>query len=403
MSVRRGTCPTLSAPMQTGDGLLARLNPVEGRLRAGQLAGLARAAERFGNGIIEITARGSLQVRGLTAESAAELGAEVDALGIEARSDLPLDIGPLAGLDAEEIADPRRLAREIRAKAETLGLVARLGPKVSVTVDGGGVLGLGGLLADVKLEAVDAENWLLRIGGISATARVLGQFGEEEAADVSVRVLAAIAERGSAARARDLVDAELAAITGGKPLPADGPQTPPRSPVGLFSLGEGRRARGFALAYGQIASQELIAFAEALEDDRKIRLARGRGLILLDVRDDEEAALVAAARRLGLVTDTSDPRLSIAVCAGRPACASAHLATRHLADRLAKEKPGLLDNSFTLHISGCEKQCARPSGPAVTLIGSKSVHEIRADGALLPPDLKAALSALAEENLEPNR
>ena len=29
---RRGACPALSAPMQTGDGLLVRLNPVAGGL-----------------------------------------------------------------------------------------------------------------------------------------------------------------------------------------------------------------------------------------------------------------------------------------------------------------------------------------------------------------------------------
>ena len=27
-AMRSGACPTLAAPMQTGDGLLARLNPV---------------------------------------------------------------------------------------------------------------------------------------------------------------------------------------------------------------------------------------------------------------------------------------------------------------------------------------------------------------------------------------
>ena len=29
--LRRGACPALAAPMQTGDGLLVRLNPVAGR------------------------------------------------------------------------------------------------------------------------------------------------------------------------------------------------------------------------------------------------------------------------------------------------------------------------------------------------------------------------------------
>lgn len=98
---RRGACPALSAPMQTGDGLLVRLNPVAGGLSPKQLIGLGESALRHGNGIMEVTARGSLQIRGLTAESARLLAAEVDALGIAVRSGVPVETGPLAGIDPD--------------------------------------------------------------------------------------------------------------------------------------------------------------------------------------------------------------------------------------------------------------------------------------------------------------
>ncbi|MCT7377667.1 nitrite/sulfite reductase [Chelativorans salis] len=469
MSLRRGVCPSLSAPMQTGDGLLVRLNPVEGHLSGRQLAGVARAAEKFGNGILEITARGSLQVRGLTAESAAALGAEVDALGIGVRWGLPIDSSPLAGLDAEEVADPRGLAREIWERCEELGLTSRLGPKVSVTVDGGGVLGLGGVLADVKLEAVtggegsggaallraplcpaghlphkegdrqssrlyriseegaDASGrpisplvgeisgrteggaightvsdgstitWLLRVGSTSATARDLGCFAQADAAEAAVRILKAIAELGAEARARDLSDKDLAAVTGSEPVSSVTAVEPMRPPVGRFALVGGRKARGSVLSYGQIESGALSFFAEALGEERSVCLARGRGLIVLDVAEHEEAALVGAAERLGFVTRPDDPRLSIAVCAGKPACASAHLATRHLADRIVASRPDLLDGSYHLQLSGCGKQCARPSGPRVTLAGVEGGFDISAEGTAIPSDLEALLSELAEE------
>ena len=63
---RRGACPALSAPMQTGDGLLVRLNPVAGGLSPDATDRALRAADAHGNGVIEVTARGSLQIRGLT-------------------------------------------------------------------------------------------------------------------------------------------------------------------------------------------------------------------------------------------------------------------------------------------------------------------------------------------------
>ena len=66
---RRGACPGLSAPMATGDGLLVRFLPADGIALDAAVA-LCAAARTHGNGTIEITARGSLQVRGLSARSA---------------------------------------------------------------------------------------------------------------------------------------------------------------------------------------------------------------------------------------------------------------------------------------------------------------------------------------------
>ncbi|TIQ72816.1 MAG: precorrin-3B synthase, partial [Mesorhizobium sp.] len=88
---RRGACPALSAPMQTGDGLLVRLNPVAGGLLPKSLIALGESALRHGNGIIEVTARGSLQIRGLTPASARLLAMEVDALGIAVRTGVPVE------------------------------------------------------------------------------------------------------------------------------------------------------------------------------------------------------------------------------------------------------------------------------------------------------------------------
>ena len=112
----RGLCPTLAAPMQTGDGLLVRLHPVASGLSSNTLIALCKAALGHGNGIVEVTARGNLQIRGLTAQSALGLSQDVDALGIAVRTGVPVETGPLAGLDAQEIANPTPLAKRIRAE-----------------------------------------------------------------------------------------------------------------------------------------------------------------------------------------------------------------------------------------------------------------------------------------------
>ncbi|NGP18624.1 hypothetical protein [Devosia aurantiaca] len=93
---RRGACPTLDAPMQTGDGLLARVRIAGGRVSPSQLAGLARLAMQHGNGLVEVTARGNLQVRGLSEDSSAPFAAAVTEL-VPVETGLVIDVSPIAG------------------------------------------------------------------------------------------------------------------------------------------------------------------------------------------------------------------------------------------------------------------------------------------------------------------
>jgi hypothetical protein len=94
-SDRRGACPGLSAPMPTGDGLLVRLLPAQ-PMPLDAFAGFCQAARQYGNGTIEISARGSLQVRGLTPRSAPLFASAVTALGIVAYEGVPV----IAGLES---------------------------------------------------------------------------------------------------------------------------------------------------------------------------------------------------------------------------------------------------------------------------------------------------------------
>src|SRR6516162_2067259 len=110
---RRGLCPGLSTPMPTGDGLLARLMPT-GTILLDAFQALCDAAREHGNGIVEITARGSIQVRGLSAASAVRFAEAVAKLNIAASDTIPVLSNPLAGLDAEEILDASEIAASLR-------------------------------------------------------------------------------------------------------------------------------------------------------------------------------------------------------------------------------------------------------------------------------------------------
>ncbi|TPJ29496.1 precorrin-3B synthase [Mesorhizobium sp. B2-8-3] len=436
---RRGACPALSAPMQTGDGLLVRLNPVAGGLAPKSLIGLGESALRHGNGIMEVTARGSLQIRGLTADSARLLAAEVDALGIAVRSGVPVEVGPLVGIDPQEIADPRPLAERIRVAIEEAGLTARLGPKVSVVVDGGGQLTMDAVTADVRLKAVGAGGdvlWSVSVAGDGHSSRPLATVDADASRDIAVAALRMVAERGREAHARDLSERQLNSLArwhsvtppsvlpdispargeidlssalspigkvepsaksaGGEPspkLPISPPagemsgrteggvkkRQPKTHPIGTFALTDGH-ALGIALPYGSMPAQNLIDLATQAANlgASEIRLAPGRALLFLGL--SAPSTLQSSAAALGFVTDPADPRTRIAACPGAPACASGRIATRAIAETIAKESAGLLDASLSLHISGCAKGCAHSGTAALTLVGDENGAGLVVDG-----------------------
>lgn len=376
-ALRRGACPSLFAPMTTGDGLLARLVLPEG-LSPSRLAGLARAAARLGNGLIEVTSRGSLQIRGLRPDTAPVFAAEIAALGIEPPPGPPVLTGPLAGRDPAEIADPRPLAAALRR------FDLPLPPKVSVLVDGGGALHLDAVPADLRLRATRA-GWLIAAGGTAATARPLAVLDAAGAIETGLALLGLLSRRR--ARARDL---DLGDLT----QPGAGALAPrvPRPPIGRFPLAADF-ARGLALAFGQAESGTLEALAVAAEGASSLRPAPGGGLIALGLAPGADRRLLAVAERQGLVTDPGDPRLGIVACAGAPACASAFLRTRAMAARIADA--ARVPVGVRLHLSGCAKRCAQPGGPAVTLLGGAEGPMVTGEGVAVPEGLRAFLLAEA--------
>ena len=78
----RGWCPTAWRPMMAGDGLLVRVRPPLGRLTVPQAIGLAEAARLHGNGLVDLTNRAALQLRGVTEQGHGPLLRHLVALGL---------------------------------------------------------------------------------------------------------------------------------------------------------------------------------------------------------------------------------------------------------------------------------------------------------------------------------
>lgn len=346
--MRRGACPSLGVPMQTGDGLLVRLRPKHRELSPAALAGVAMASQRCGNGRIEVTARGNLQIRGLRRETVEPFRQAVSNLDTEWQEGVPVEVGALAGIDAAEMADPRPIADAIRARLAAAEAAVRGGPKASVLVDGGGVLPLDAIRADIRLRAVGPDRWRLTAGGTDA--------------DVDSPVESAAAALTSLATSRSRVPGHVEA-----------------EPVGRHRLRDDLFAVGLALPFGQISAEVLAELAAWTA--RPIRLAPGRAVLVLGVNPAEAAALQDGARRLGLIADPGDPRRAVAACPGCPDCAAGEIRARMLAEQAVAAAPALLDGSIGLHVSGCAKSCAHPAPATIGLIGVAGGCDVVLDGA----------------------
>lgn len=384
-SVRRGECPTLQKPMQTGDGLLARLRPLDAALTPAQVKALAAAAADRGNGILEVTARGSLQARGLKPETVAPFEAAVLAAGVSIPAGVGVETPPLAGLDPDELIDVRPLAAELRQRIAGHRPALVLAPKLAITIDGGGRFHLGGVSADLKVTAfrdsADRVKFLLAVGGDGSSARAVAAVDREALADAVLVVLQTLSDIGPAARGKDIDVFALEALRAGRGLPQK-PVIAPAPSVGLHDLGAHSHALGIAFAYCQADASSLIAFADAAiaAGADNIRLAPDHCLFVTGLAEKAAADLQRKAATLGFWTEPKDPRRSISLCAGSRGCASAFFDTRSLAEKFQVQAPDLLDGSFDIHLSGCAKGCAHPAPALLAFSGARAGYGLVVNG-----------------------
>ncbi len=394
----RGACPSLPAPMETGDGLLVRLI-VNAPVPLDAFIGLCELARAHGNGTIEVSARGSLQVRGLSPLSAPRFADAIAGLDIDISEGVPVLADLLPG-DPAALIDANALAGELRRAVAEAGLT--LAPKVSVVVDGGGAIDLDAVAADIRLRAIatgEGPRFQLALAGDAASATPVALIAIDDAVDDVLALLKDIALLGPGARASDLEPSRA-----GRRSPRATPRQSPR----LHSIGchplKGGIALGLGLAFGHAEAGALAEIARIAKANGAgwARPAPGRALLFAPLGEAEASATQHSADRLGFVTQASDPRRRIAACPGAPFCAHGLIAARVLAAKLAPHTP-LPGDGIAVHVSGCAKGCAHPKTAPLTIVGTEKGCGIVRGGSAReapteyadPADLAARLERIA--------
>lgn len=367
----KGWCPGALRPMQSGDGLVVRIRPRGGRIDARQAAGVAALAERYGNGLIDLTGRANLQIRCVSDASHTPLIDGLARLGL---------------LDSDGAAEARRnilvtpfwgAGDDVTALAAELEGALAVGPaglptKFGFAVDCGEERVLTGASADIRIERDIAGGLIVRADGVERGCAVT----RAEAVPAALALAEWFVTSAGAANGRRRMAAHLGA---GARLPeafradvrlsrARAVPHPACYPLGVM----------IGVAFGQLTHAALADLAGRVQGLRLTpwRMILAEGLQEMP-RDDNV-----------FITRADDPRLRVVACSGAPACSEALADTRTLVAALA---PYLAADS-RLHVSGCAKGCAQ-SGPAsITLVATPNGFDLIRDGSTRDAPVRHGLS-----------
>ncbi len=366
----KGWCPGAWRPMATGDGLLVRVRPPLGKLSRQQVVALCEAAETFGSGLIELTSRANLQLRGVTDASWPPLMAflvehQLVSDDPEAERQPQLMLAPAW----QKGDDTHTIARLLQARGSEL---AAMPGKVGIAIDAGDAPVLGDSAADFRIERSTEGGLLVRADGYALGTSV---SDTEAAIEQLIRLSHWFVDTGGWESGR------MRRHTA--PLPDWAPaDAAPASHGEKLALGEHREGMVVGLPFGRVAAETLREAVSptngTLSSISAVQVTPWRRLLLQDC--DTLPAID------GLIRHNSDPRLAMDACPGAPFCEQASVATQPLAEKLS----GWVETS--VHISGCAKGCARRSPADVCLVGEAGLFNLIVNGSADSTPVKTGLT-----------
>lgn len=389
---RGDACPGALRLHAADDGFLARVRIPGGLLDADAALLLADAADRLGDGHVDLTSRGNAQLRGLGAGCGGELQDVLVRAGL-----LPapthervrnIVASPLTGLDGRGPADVApwvaELDRLLCASAPAAGLSGRF---LFALDDGRG--DVTSLAADVSLAARDGGRALLWTADPADALLVAAADAPRAALEAAAYFLDAALEAGtrawrvaelpaehaleSAALADRLGAAGIAATLVRDAAAPHGPAPEP----GLVEGPDGTTALSVSAPLGRLTTAQWRRLAGLTG---RVRLTPWRGVIVPGLPARTAVQELAGLAEAGLITAPDDPWRSVTACTGRPGCAKSRADVRADAHTVVARAPGP-QHQLPVHWSGCERRCGHPRGTAwVDVVATEAGYDLTADG-----------------------
>jgi precorrin-3B synthase len=373
---RPDRCPGVLALHEAADGWLARVRVPGGRLSADRLLALAAISEELGNGLVDLTSRANLQLRGLAHDAAPLLAPRLEDVGLlpSATHDRVRNVlaSPLAGRapgalddvdDVVALLDTGLMAshwaRELPGRFcflvdDGTGAGREAGPDVTVVARGGGRFGLA---LDGRPVEFEGDRETATAATVAAAEAFVALRGDAWRLSETP---------GGAARVAATIGLKLAPVTRAARTRGFGP--------GAIEQRDGHVALTALAPLGQLWPALLRALA-AVSDD--VRLSTRRTVTLVDLDPATVAATRDALAAAELVLDGGSGWVGLTACAGTAGCPKALADVRAAATRRAGVRAA---TDPAEHWAACERRCGEVRGTPVTVaVRAEGDVELRAD------------------------
>ncbi len=399
-----------------GEGLaseffMMRIAMPNGFLTSTQLRVIADIAKKHGRNLADITTRQNIQLHWLTIESLPEIVDALDAVGLSPRGacgDVVRNVTgcPLAGIDAEEIADASHVAREIAGALVGNNDFINLPRKFKICATGCASWCCYPEINDVAFTAVhrgDEIGYAVRVGGglskephlavkldafvrpaqVLDVARVIAEIfrdqqGLRENRDRARMKYLFLREGWTAKSFLEEVESRL----GYRFDPAPEEQLPPdglRDHAGVHAQKQpGLSYVGASVLRGRISGDQLAAAAELADrygvNGGELRTTVMQNLIFVNIRTEDARELVDELHKIGLRVEGTEFWRGTVACTGTEFCKLAISETkgfaRWLVEEMEERLPGF-DQQIRLHVTGCPNNCGQAWIADIGLEGKK--------------------------------
>ncbi|SEC81234.1 precorrin-3B synthase [Pseudomonas anguilliseptica] len=393
---RPSACPGLLRIVQALDGGICRVKLAGGVLSSDQARAIAEATERCASGVLELTNRSNLQIRGVLAGQQAELIEHLLAAGLGPSNPAADDVrnlllSPAAGIDPHALFDTRPLATALLDLLQNTPELHRLSAKFALQLDGGEALAMHEHPHDIWLSALPGTPARLAFGLAGCPdEQPLGVIDAKQAVQLVEQLLMLFLQLAGNAHSRmrqllNVIPASelLQQLQRCLPFAVQAPPTDwqrkpvsQRAPIGIYPQQQAGLCMVAAAArLGRIDAAQLKALAELAEHrgDASLRLTPWQGLLLPNIPKPSADKLLHKLGALGLLIDAQEPLSNLIACTGSAACGKGLADSKADALRLA-ERLRTSTARPQVHLSACPRSCAAAHTAPFTLLASSAGH-----------------------------